>query len=141
MDYKDYYQTLGVAIGAPQDEIKRAYRKLARKYHPDVSSESDAEERFKEVAEAYDVLKNPEKRAAYDQLSANWKAGQSDFQPPPDWNAGFEFHDINTALEDEPELVNQDPYGEGWLFKIAPENIADVEALLSLADYETSLDD
>jgi curved DNA-binding protein len=92
VEYKDYYQTLGVAKDVPQDEIKRAYRKLARKYHPDVSSESDAEERFKEVAEAYDVLKNPEKRAAYDQLGANWKAGQSDFQPPPDWNAGFEFH-------------------------------------------------
>lgn len=92
MEYKDYYQTLGVAKDVPQDEIKRAYRKLARKYHPDVSSESDAEERFKEVGEAYEVLKNPEKRAAYDQLGANWKAGQSDFQPPPDWNAGFEFH-------------------------------------------------
>jgi curved DNA-binding protein len=92
VEYKDYYQTLDVAKDASQDEIKRAYRKLARKYHPDVSSESDAEERFKEVGEAYEVLKNPEKRAAYDQLGANWKAGQSGFQPPPDWDAGFEFH-------------------------------------------------
>ena len=92
MDYKDYYQILGVSRDASQLEIKQAYRKLARKFHPDVSSESDAEERFKEVGEAYEVLKNPEKRSAYDQLGNQWKGGQTDFTPPPDWNAGFEFH-------------------------------------------------
>ncbi len=90
MDFKDYYKIMGVERGASQDEIKRAYRKLARKYHPDVSKESDAEARFKDLGEAYAVLKDPEKRAAYDQLGANWKAGQ-EFRPPPDWDAGFEF--------------------------------------------------
>jgi len=90
MEFKDYYQIMGVAREASQDEIKRAYRQLARKYHPDVSKEPDAEARFKEVGEAYEVLKDLEKRAAYDQLGSNWKQGQ-DFRPPPDWNAGFEF--------------------------------------------------
>ena len=90
MEYKDYYKIMGVARDATQDEIKRAYRQLARKYHPDVSKEPGAEARFKEVGEANEVLKDPEKRAAYDKLGANWKAGQ-DFSPPPDWNTGFEF--------------------------------------------------
>ena len=91
MQFRDYYEIMGVARDATQDEIKRAYRKLARKYHPDVSKEADAEARFKELGEAYEVLKDPEKRAAYDQLGADWKAGQ-DFRPPPDWDQGFEFH-------------------------------------------------
>ncbi len=89
MKYKDYYQIMDVTRDATQDEIKRAYRKLARKYHPDISKEPQAEAHFKEVGEAYDVLKDPEKRAAYDQLGANYQAGQ-DFKPPPDWNNGFE---------------------------------------------------
>ena len=90
MEFRDYYQTLGLARDATQDDIKRAYRKLARKYHPDVSSEADAESKFKAVGEAYEVLKDPEKRAAYDQLGANWRAGE-DFKAPPGWDAGFEF--------------------------------------------------
>ncbi len=90
MEYKDYYKIMGVARDVSQDEIKRAYRKLARKYHPDVSKEPQAEARFKELGEAYEVLKDPEKRVAYDQLGSNWKANQ-EFRPPPDWNAGFEF--------------------------------------------------
>lgn len=91
MEFKDYYATMGVKRDATQDEIKRVYRKLARKYHPDVSKEPNAEERFKAVGEAYEVLKDPEKRAAYDQLGPSWQAGQ-DFRPPPDWDQGFEFH-------------------------------------------------
>jgi curved DNA-binding protein len=82
MEYKDYYKTLGVPRNASQEEIKRAYRKLARKYHPDVSKERDAEARFKEVNEANEVLKDPEKRAAYDALGDQWRAGQ-EFRPPP----------------------------------------------------------
>jgi curved DNA-binding protein len=88
--YKDYYQIMGVARDASQDDIKRAYRRLARKFHPDVSKEANAEDKFKELQEAYEVLKDPQRRAAYDQLGSNWRAGQ-EFRPPPDWGRDFEF--------------------------------------------------
>jgi curved DNA-binding protein len=88
MQYKDYYQILGLTRAAEAAEIKRAYRKLARKYHPDVSKEKNAEEKFKELQEAYEVLKDPEKRAAYDQLGRNYRSGQQ-FRPPPDWAQRF----------------------------------------------------
>jgi curved DNA-binding protein len=88
MKYRDYYETLGVARDASPEKIKSAYRRLARKYHPDVSKESDAEDRFKEVGEAYDVLRDSEKRASYDQLGQNYRSGQ-DFRPPPGWESTF----------------------------------------------------
>jgi curved DNA-binding protein len=99
MEFQDYYQTMGVTKDAAPDDIKRAHRKLARKYHPDVSKEKNAEAKFKELAEAYEVLRDPERRAAYDQLGANYKAGQ-EFRPPPEWasrqsagSAGFDTGD------------------------------------------------
>jgi curved DNA-binding protein len=90
MQFKDYYQILGVSRDETADNIKKAFRKLARKYHPDISKEPDAEARMKEVNEAYTVLSDPEKRAAYDQLGSGYQPGQ-DFRPPPDWDTGFEF--------------------------------------------------
>jgi curved DNA-binding protein len=91
MEFRDYYQTLGLQRAASADDIRKAYRRLARKYHPDVSKEADALERFKQMQEAYEVLKDPKKRAAYDQLGANWKQGEQ-FRPPPDFGAGFDFN-------------------------------------------------
>jgi curved DNA-binding protein len=100
MQYKDYYEILGVTRGADADEVKRAYRKMARKYHPDVSKEKNAEDKFKEVQEAYEVLRDADKRAAYDQLGRDFRNGQQ-FRPPPDWSQRFghsggqRFSDLN----------------------------------------------
>jgi curved DNA-binding protein len=88
MQFKDYYETLGVSRGADAEEVKRAYRKLARKYHPDVSKEKNAEAKFKDVQEAYEVLRDSDKRAAYDQLGRDYRTGQQ-FRPPPDWQQRF----------------------------------------------------
>ena len=100
MQYKDYYEVLGVTRDADAEGVKRAYRKLARKFHPDVSKEKNAENKFKEVQEAYEVLRDPDKRAAYDQLGRDYRPGQQ-FRPPPDWSQRFghsgsqRFSDLN----------------------------------------------
>lgn len=88
MEYKDYYKILGVPRSASADEIKRAYRKLAKEFHPDKNKARGAEDRFKEINEANEVLSDPKKRQSYDSLGANWKAG-SQFTPPPGWGGGF----------------------------------------------------
>jgi curved DNA-binding protein len=90
VEFKDYYATLGVARDAGAGEIKKAFRRLARKYHPDVSKEANAEARMKEINEANAVLSDTEKRAAYDALGSGHRPGE-EFRPPPDWDAGFEF--------------------------------------------------
>jgi curved DNA-binding protein len=103
MKYKDYYAILGVKRDAGPDDIKKAYRKLAQKYHPDVSKDPKGEEKFKDVAEAYQTLKDPEKRAAYDQLGSAYQPGQ-EFRPPPDWekqfNAGGQGRDGGFSFDD-----------------------------------------
>ncbi|MGR8980654.1 MAG: DnaJ C-terminal domain-containing protein [Gammaproteobacteria bacterium] len=97
MEYKDYYKIMGVSRDATPEEIKRAYRKLARKYHPDVSKEPNAEAKFKELGEAYEVLKDPKKRTAYDRIGHNWREGQP-FTPPPNWQTDFDFGRGDSAL-------------------------------------------
>jgi curved DNA-binding protein len=102
LEFKDYYQTLGVARDAPADAIKKAYRKLARKYHPDVSKEADAGKRMAEINEANTVLSDPEKRAAYDQLGQH--GPDEDFRPPPGWDSGFEFSERGRSAAESAEF-------------------------------------
>ncbi len=107
MEYKDYYKTLGLKRDAPQDEVKKAYRRLARKFHPDICKEADAEQKFKEIGEAYEVLKDPEKRAAYDRFGSNWQHGQ-EFKPPPNWDEGSSFS--------QESFTEGDPFGYSDFF-------------------------
>jgi curved DNA-binding protein len=135
MEYRDYYQLLGVSRSASADEIKRAYRKLARKYHPDVSKEKNAEARFKEVQEAYEVLKDPDKRSSYDALGASYKQGQQ-FRPPPGWQGGgfhggageAGFSDFFSSL-----FGDESPFGARAGGRRRPTRGGDVRARLDLS--------
>ena len=120
MRYKDYYQILSVGRDAPRDEIKRAYRKLARKYHPDVSKEPDAEARFKEINEAHAVLSDPEKRSAYDALGSGWHAGQ-EFRPPP--GEGFYRRESHFAPEDAAQFSDFFSALFGGGFRRSPDDL------------------
>lgn len=121
MQFKDYYAVMGLARDATAAQVRQAYRKLARKYHPDVSKEPDAELKFKELGEAYEVLKDPQKRAAYDQLGSGPPPGQA-FRPPPDWGESFEFRGAGhagpgeqgrAAWEDDPSEFFEALFGRG----------------------------
>lgn len=101
MEFKDYYKALGVTKNASADDIKKAFRKAARKYHPDINSGAEADAKFKEVNEAYEVLKDPERRAAYDQLGQEPRQGQGRYQPPPGWDSGFAFSDSGGPQTDD----------------------------------------
>jgi len=99
MEFKDYYQVLGVERAASEEAIKKAFRRLARKHHPDVSKAADAQARMQELNEAYEVLRDKEKRAAYDQVGQGWQGGQ-EFRPPPGWDAGYEFSGVPGGFAD-----------------------------------------
>ena len=101
MDFKDYYKALGVGQSASAGEIKKAFRKAARRYHPDINPGADAEAKFKDVNEAYEVLKDPERRTAYDQLGKEPPQGQGHYQPPPGWDSGYEFSDAAGPHQNE----------------------------------------
>ncbi|MDR2137831.1 MAG: DnaJ domain-containing protein, partial [Synergistaceae bacterium] len=118
VQYKDYYEILGVTRTASQDEIRKTYRKLAKKYHPDVSKDKNADKRYKEINEAYEVLKDPDKRAKYDMLGANWEQGQ-DFTPPPGWQGGgprVEFGGEWSSFSDFFKTIFGEPGGFGDIF-------------------------
>lgn len=103
MEFKDYYQTLGIEKTASPEEIKKAFRRMARKYHPDVSKEPDAEAQMKEVNAAYETLSDPEKRAAYDQLGQRYQHGQP-FEGAPDWDMGFEYSGAGNQGADQADF-------------------------------------
>jgi curved DNA-binding protein len=105
MEFKDYYKTLGLERTASEDEVRQAYRKLARQYHPDVSKEADAESRMRDINEAYEVLRDTDKRAAYDDLAAGVAADSAGgFRPPPGWDQGFEFAGSSSGAREEADF-------------------------------------
>lgn len=143
MQFKDYYDTLGVKADATDAEIKSAYRRLARKYHPDVSKESDAEEKFKAVNEAYEALKDAERRRAYDQFRAGGYRAGDEFRPPPDWQheGGFDFGGMHggdaDGFSDFFESLFGHAAGGGTPRRRGPRRGRDVQAQLAI-DLETA---
>lgn len=145
MKYKDYYAALGVPRDASAEDVKKAYRKLAQKYHPDVTKDPKGEERFKEIAEAYQTLKDPEKRAAYDQLGKGYASGQ-EFRPPPGWEerfraggggapGGFSFEDIDLSdLFEQFGARGRGPGGRGRAAMPIPGEDYEVAVHLTLED-------
>lgn len=111
--YQDYYKTLGIERGASQQEIQRAYRKLARKYHPDINKAGDSEEKFKQLNEAYEVLGDPEKRTKYDRLGSSWSSNFEGFEAPGDGNVHFSFSSENPGKFSD---FFQNLFGGGWRF-------------------------
>jgi curved DNA-binding protein len=133
VQFKDYYQVMGIGRDATEAQVKQAYRRLARKYHPDVSKEKDAEARFKDLGEAYEVLKDPQKRAAYDRLGKGPRPGE-EFRPPPDWNGGFDFG----AANGEPGLSGFSDFFESLFGRARAQHSEDQYANV-LLDLDASL--
>ncbi|GHV46010.1 molecular chaperone DnaJ [Synergistales bacterium] len=140
MEYKDYYKILGVEKTASKSEMQKAYRKLAKKYHPDVSKEKDAERRYKEINEAYEVLKDPEKREKYDTLGANWQQGQ-DFAPPPGWgreniDLGGDFGNFSDFFKTifGSRFSGGGGFGGDYQHRRSPQRNSEVELEISLED-------
>ena len=136
IQFQDYYQTLGVSREASQEEIQKAYRKLARKYHPDVNKEKGAEDQFKKVSEAYEVLKTPESRKKYDALGQNWKAGDS-FTPPSGWqNVEFNFRNAQGGgggFSDFFDMIFGQPFGGSPMGSDGEDQEAELEISLEEA--------
>ena len=139
MQYRDYYGILGVSRDAKLEDIRKAYRKLSKKYHPDVNKEAGAEEKYKEINEAYEVLKDPEKRKKYDKLGMNWRQGQ-DFTPPPEWQYS-EFGDNMKNFSDFFQFVNEGISFEDIIFPNAHHNAYRTMKHDTEVNLELSLED
>ena len=155
VQFQDYYKILGVQRTATTDEIQKAYRKLARQYHPDMNKEKGAEEQFKKISEAYEVLKNPDSRKKYDALGSNWKAGDN-FRAPPGWqNVHFDFGNLGgqggggfssffdaifgSGMGSNPRSARRSSIWEDIEEPVRPEKKSEAEITLALTPWEAAL--